>query len=34
MAEYLKDGNAMAASFRSGYYYTGDRAYRDENGYF
>lgn len=34
MAEYWKDERAMAGSFRHGYYYTGDRAYRDEDGYF
>ncbi len=34
MREYWKDANAMASSFRGEYYYTGDRAYRDEEGYF
>ncbi|CAO0823717.1 4-hydroxybutyrate--CoA ligase 1 [Desulfarculales bacterium] len=34
MREYWKDANAMASSFRGEFYYTGDRAYRDEDGYF
>lgn len=34
MAEYWKDERAMAGSFRHGYYYTGDRAFKDEDGYF
>jgi acetyl-CoA synthetase len=34
MAEYWKDEKAMASSFRNGYYFTGDRAYKDEDGYF
>ncbi|MCB2189008.1 MAG: AMP-binding protein [Deltaproteobacteria bacterium] len=34
MKEYWKDEVAMAASFRGDCYYTGDRAWRDEDGYF
>lgn len=34
MAEYWKDERAMAGSFRHGYYYTGDRAFKDSDGYF
>ncbi|ADK83681.1 AMP-dependent synthetase and ligase [Desulfarculus baarsii DSM 2075] len=34
MMEYWRDDEAMAASFRGDFYYTGDRAYRDEEGYF
>jgi len=32
--EYWKSPDAMAASFKGDYYYTGDKAYRDEDGYF
>ncbi|MEF8848547.1 MAG: AMP-binding protein [Candidatus Thermoplasmatota archaeon] len=32
--EYWKDDDIMDESFRSGYYYTGDQAYRDKDGYF
>ena len=32
--EYWKSPDAMAAAFKGDYYYTGDRAYRDEEGYF
>lgn len=32
--EYWKDPEAMAQAFRGDYYFTGDRAYRDEDGYF
>jgi len=31
--EYLGDKEKMAESFRGPYYYTGDRAYRDRDGY-
>ena len=34
MREYWKDPEAMAWSFRGDYYYTGDTALRDEEGYF
>lgn len=34
MAEYWKDADEMAKSFHHGYYFTGDRGYRDEDGYF
>ena len=34
MREYWKDSEAMAWSFRGDYYYTGDTAFRDEEGYF
>jgi acetyl-CoA synthetase len=34
MKEYWKDPAAMEAAFRGGYYFTGDRAYKDEDGYF
>ena len=34
MKEYWKDDEAMAASFKGDYYLTGDRAFRDEEGYF
>jgi acetyl-CoA synthetase len=34
MKEYWKDPEAMAKAFHHGYYFTGDRAYRDEDGYF
>jgi len=32
--EYWKDEDVMKKSFRHGYYYTGDLAYKDEDGYF
>ncbi len=32
--EYWKDPEAMAEAFRGDYYYTGDRGYKDEDGYF
>jgi len=32
--EYWKDPEAMEKAFRGDFYYTGDRAYRDEDGYF
>ncbi len=32
--EYWKDPEAMKKAFRGDFYYTGDRAYRDEDGYF
>jgi acetyl-CoA synthetase len=32
--EYWKDEEIMKKSFRSDYYYTGDRGYKDEDGYF
>lgn len=31
---YLNNGSGYAEKFRNGYYYTGDRAYRDKDGYF
>jgi len=31
---YLNNGTAYASRFRSGFYYTGDTAYRDGDGYF
>lgn len=34
MKEYWKDEEAMAASFHGDFYLTGDRAFRDEEGYF
>ena len=34
MLEYWKDEKANASAFRGDWYYTGDRAYRDEDGYF
>ncbi|MCY4086651.1 MAG: AMP-binding protein [Actinomycetia bacterium] len=34
MAEYWRDPEASAAVFRDGWYYTGDRAVKDEDGYF
>jgi acetyl-CoA synthetase len=34
MKEYWKDPDAMARAFRNDHYYTGDRAFRDEDGYF
>ena len=32
--EYWKDPEIMKKSFRGDYYYTGDRGYKDEDGYF
>ena len=32
--EYWKDEEIMKKSFRNNYYYTGDQAYKDEDGYF
>ena len=32
--EYVNNPDANAESFVDGYYYTGDKAYRDEDGYF
>ena len=32
--EYWKDEDEMAKAFRGQYYYTGDKAYKDEDGYF
>jgi acyl-coenzyme A synthetase/AMP-(fatty) acid ligase len=32
--EYRKDAKKTAATYRDGWYLTGDRAYRDEDGYF
>lgn len=32
--EYWKDPDEMEGAFRNGYYYTGDRAYMDEDGYY
>jgi len=34
MREYWKDPEAMAKAFRGDYYFTGDRGYKDEDGYF
>jgi acetyl-CoA synthetase len=34
MREYWKDEDLSAACTHHGYYYTGDRAFRDEDGYF
>ncbi len=34
MLEYWKNPQAMAKAFRGNWYYTGDKAYRDEEGYF
>ena len=33
MKEYWRDPDATAAAFRNGWYFTGDRATRDEDGY-
>ena len=32
--EYWKDSDIMKKSFRNNYYYTGDRGYKDKDGYF
>ncbi len=32
--EYWKDKNMMKKAFRGNFYYTGDRGYKDEDGYF
>ena len=34
MKEYWRDPEAMESAFRGDWYFTGDRAYRDEDGYF
>lgn len=34
LKEYWKDDEAMAKAFHHDFYFTGDRAYRDEDGYF
>lgn len=34
MKEYWKNPEAMSKAFRGDWYFTGDRAYRDEEGYF
>jgi acetyl-CoA synthetase len=34
MKEYWKDPEAMQKAFRGDFYFTGDKAYRDEDGYF
>jgi len=34
MIEYWKNPQAMAKAFRGNWYFTGDKAYRDEEGYF
>ena len=34
MLEYWKDPQAMTQAFRGNWYFTGDKAYRDEEGYF
>jgi acetyl-CoA synthetase len=34
MKEYWRDPDAMQGAFRGDYYFTGDRAYRDDEGYF
>ncbi len=34
MKEYWKDPEAMAKAFKGAFYFTGDQAYRDEDGYF
>lgn len=34
MKEYWKDPDEMAKSFHHGHYFTGDRGYRDSDGYF
>ena len=34
IVEYVNNPDANAESFVDGYYYTGDKAYRDEDGYF
>lgn len=34
LKEYWKDPEAMQAAFKGDYYLTGDRAYKDEDGYF
>jgi acyl-coenzyme A synthetase/AMP-(fatty) acid ligase len=34
MVEYWKNPQAMARAFRGNWYFTGDKAYRDEEGYF
>jgi acyl-coenzyme A synthetase/AMP-(fatty) acid ligase len=34
MLEYWRDPQAMVKAFRGDWYYTGDKAYRDDEGYF
>ena len=34
LKEYWKDPEAMESAFRGDWYFTGDRAYRDDDGYF
>jgi acetyl-CoA synthetase len=34
MKDYWKDPDAMAKAFHHDHYFTGDRAYKDEDGYF
>jgi acyl-coenzyme A synthetase/AMP-(fatty) acid ligase len=34
MLEYWKNPQAMGKAFRGNWYFTGDKAYRDEEGYF
>ena len=34
LKEYWKDPEGIKAAFRGDYYFTGDRAYKDEDGYF
>ena len=34
MLEYWKNPQAMAKAFQGGWYFTGDKAYRDQEGYF
>ena len=34
VVEYIDNPEANAESFRNGFYYTGDKAYKDEDGYF
>ena len=34
LKEYWKDQEAMESSFRGDWYFTGDKAYKDEDGYF
>jgi acetyl-CoA synthetase len=34
MKEYWRDPDAMQGAFRGDYYFTGDRAYKDDEGYF
>ena len=34
LVEYINDDEANAKSFQNGFYYTGDKAYRDDDGYY